>query len=387
MDQLETNSTVLEPNKMPLYLRIKQKIHEDIRRSGIRSGERYPAIQKLSSHYKVSPVTINRAVASLQAEGVLSVKRGSGIYINGNKDSASSTCAGLLLGCEAYCKHPYFTHMIHGMRRQLDKYSMELGVFHLRRGLRLDQAESFVRRLVERGIVSSMILEGLYATTHEHQWLASHGVAAVFVGRYEDPEICSVEIFTEDDRRDMLDFLTGLGHYRIGMYLPIHHTAPEVDETDPQQEEHLGQIPPWRTWNRIWKEYVSKGLIDGNPNLLPAINTSLPQAADLVCKWYLGLDPRPTALILPEETVAVAVVEQLRNSGISVPEDVSVFGKGSIEAADELTFWEMPMERAGAAIATMIKNQLDGNDEASRKEQIYGRLRRGKTVRINKEIT
>ena len=49
---------------------------------------------------------------------------------------------------------------------------------------------------------------------------------------------------------------------------------------------------------------------------------------------WLGLVPRPTALICFNNTLAGMVIEELRRRGLRVPDEVSVMGGGGEEVSD-----------------------------------------------------
>ncbi len=62
-----------------------EKITNEIRQNiidGIYDNKRLPSKRELSLHYEVSVITINKVLAILKDEGIITIKHGSGIYIN-----------------------------------------------------------------------------------------------------------------------------------------------------------------------------------------------------------------------------------------------------------------------------------------------------------------
>ena len=66
----------------PLYHQLMQRLAEDIERGKYAVGSRIPPEHELESLYKVSRVTVRRALAELTAEGLLERKQGKGTFVS-----------------------------------------------------------------------------------------------------------------------------------------------------------------------------------------------------------------------------------------------------------------------------------------------------------------
>ena len=66
----------------PLYHQLMQRLAEDIERGKYTVGSRIPPEHELESLYKVSRVTVRRALAELTAEGLLEKKQGKGTFVS-----------------------------------------------------------------------------------------------------------------------------------------------------------------------------------------------------------------------------------------------------------------------------------------------------------------
>ena len=72
---LDTNSSV------PLYEQLKTSIKEKIQEKVYRPGERVPSELELEAEYKVSRITVRRAVKELCDEGILVRRQGKGTFV------------------------------------------------------------------------------------------------------------------------------------------------------------------------------------------------------------------------------------------------------------------------------------------------------------------
>ena len=69
----------------PLYEQLKNVIKEEILQRVYLPGERMPSEQELEKKYKVSRITVRRAVKELCEEGILVRKQGKGTFVLNNK--------------------------------------------------------------------------------------------------------------------------------------------------------------------------------------------------------------------------------------------------------------------------------------------------------------
>lgn len=67
-------------SKMPLYMQLYEYIRGEIENGNIKKGEKLPSKRVLSSHLKISIITVETAYAQLMAEGYIISKPGSGYY-------------------------------------------------------------------------------------------------------------------------------------------------------------------------------------------------------------------------------------------------------------------------------------------------------------------
>src|SRR5690554_375385 len=82
-------------NHMPLYLQIKEKLAQDIRDKKYKYGEKLPSELELAAMFGVSRSTLREAIRALAQEGLVSIRRGLGTFVTGNRLDIRSNIAEL----------------------------------------------------------------------------------------------------------------------------------------------------------------------------------------------------------------------------------------------------------------------------------------------------
>ena len=73
---------LISDSPSPLYSQLMQRIREDIDRGIYPIGQQIPPEHELGQTYKVSRVTVRRALAELTAQGLLERKQGKGTFVS-----------------------------------------------------------------------------------------------------------------------------------------------------------------------------------------------------------------------------------------------------------------------------------------------------------------
>lgn len=69
----------------PMYIKIHNQIKRDIENKKYKVGERIPAERQLASKFNVSRMTLRQAIKTLEDEGILERRLGSGTYVSSQK--------------------------------------------------------------------------------------------------------------------------------------------------------------------------------------------------------------------------------------------------------------------------------------------------------------
>lgn len=136
---LEQNSSV------PLYEQLKDLIARDIRSGRYGEGYRMPSEMEIENEYKVSRITVRRAISELCEEGLLVKKQGKGTFVVGKEFNADM---GRLSGFHEYMEEQGRNVGICMLERSIVRLvpslakEMELAedddVFHMRRIMSTD---------------------------------------------------------------------------------------------------------------------------------------------------------------------------------------------------------------------------------------------------------
>jgi GntR family transcriptional regulator len=73
---------------VPIYLQLMEQIKHAIDTGAIREGEQLPTIRKVAEELAMNPNTVAKAYRDLQAEGIVEVRHGLGVYVAEPKSSS-----------------------------------------------------------------------------------------------------------------------------------------------------------------------------------------------------------------------------------------------------------------------------------------------------------
>ncbi|MCQ2456774.1 MAG: GntR family transcriptional regulator [Clostridia bacterium] len=73
----------------PIFRQICDRIKSDVASGKYGKGEKFPSVRDLAVEIGVNPNTVQRALAELEAEGILETKRGDGRYLSGEAGLAT----------------------------------------------------------------------------------------------------------------------------------------------------------------------------------------------------------------------------------------------------------------------------------------------------------
>ena len=69
----------------PMYIKIHNQLRRDIENHVYKVGDRIPAERQLAEQFKVSRMTLRQAIKTLEEEGILERRLGSGTYVANQK--------------------------------------------------------------------------------------------------------------------------------------------------------------------------------------------------------------------------------------------------------------------------------------------------------------
>lgn len=182
--------------------------------------------------------------------------------------------------------------------------------------------------------------------------IIAKGVALIFIDRPLESIACdSVLVNNREVTREATQALINKGHKRIAflnMYEPDGYTGPErqAGYVDALQAAGLA---------------VDTGIIFSDDITITGGYSAMSR--------LLGVKPRPSAVIIPNDDMAYGALKALGESDLRIPEDMAVIGFDAFEFATvfkpELSVVQQPMREIGDMVAELMMKRLNSKDSFS----------------------
>jgi LacI family transcriptional regulator len=174
-------------------------------------------------------------------------------------------------------------------------------------------------------------------------YLRETRLPCVLVDRTPDPSFDQVGVNNREAMRELVDYVAGLGHRRIG-YLGGH----------PGFQTTLERIVGYRdSLARLGVAFDERYLVTGN--------ASTASAADAT-HALLSLPDPPTAIVAGNNMATIGAMRAIRARGLAVPHDISIAGFDDFEWADcfepRLTLVAQPCEEIGRRAAFLLMERI-----------------------------
>ena len=73
--------TLGSPHEKPVYIRLRETIAEAILAGRFKDGDPLPSVRALAAEEQANPLTVAKAYQGFQDEGLITVKRGVGMFV------------------------------------------------------------------------------------------------------------------------------------------------------------------------------------------------------------------------------------------------------------------------------------------------------------------
>ena len=298
------------------YQLLRDRLLQDFwSRDDIRVGFKLPTERDLGERYKVSRPTVAKAIAALAAEGWVTKRQGSRIYVA----AISKPTTG-----ESGQQRPRIGYIAASLRNIICHRLFE-GIEHVAqmRGYGVEVANTNWDCQAERRHVECM---------------REHGVHGVVL--YPGPYRCGEREYLAHEFRDFPIVVVDL--YQPSMKRPhflFDNFAAGREMTRYLLRQGRREIAFLKTGSAVAYRSVDdrvagyrRALQDEEvPDveervILSEVKALLNKEHCAALDRFLALKPRPTALITPEDSCAEASIEYLRARGVAVPEEVLVVG-------------------------------------------------------------
>ncbi|MFJ7949153.1 LacI family DNA-binding transcriptional regulator [Streptomyces sp. NPDC096354] len=238
-------------------------------------------------------------------------------------------------------RNPFFPEILDGITDALWDTDYQVLVAPGRNG---EEAEAKVTEaMIDRGMDGMVLVAPISSRAHlEH---VAGTVPTVVVGRHGQSAV--YDTVSDDDLAGaalIVDHLADLGHRRIAH---IEH-----NETDPRR---IAEMPNAIRANGYRQAMRARGL----ENEIDIVSTTYTQQGGyLGAQQLLARPQRPTAIFAGADIVAMGVLQAVSESGLSVPEDISLAGYDNTNFAALGPISLTSVDQAGRHIGTTAARLL-----------------------------
>ena len=244
---------------------------------------------------------------------------------------------------------PYFLDLISSLEYHIDKMGYHL-VFKLPASMKseADYSQLYMERKVDGVIVLAPSVD---------QWLlkkltVDNVPSVVVYGRDEELDINYIDADNHNGAKEIMNYLIGLGHKRIGMVTGsttlicgrdrISGYIEALEEHDIEVDKRLIYYGDWQ-----------------------------PESGQRAFNYFFGLNDPPTAVFCANDHMALGIMRSAKLNNLSIPRDLSIFGYNDIAYSGYLTpplsTMKQPLETIGERAVEILINAIENPDRPKEK--------------------
>ncbi|MCD6220570.1 GntR family transcriptional regulator [bacterium] len=327
---------------IPRYHQVIEKIKEAIRLGQHKKGKKLPSERKLAEYFNVSRITIRKALDKLVVEGIIEKEWGKGIYI---KRSLSPTVKKTkkigftIWQGEEFAYHPATLEILQGIGEVIEKknYSIEIVLI----------TPSMIKKSDYSKLVSSktdgIILSVQEIPAEKLNEIRKKILHLIVLNRRNFQNTILIDF--KEATYQIMEHLFSLGHRKIGLIngLEKFDIAKQVLEG--------------------YKEFLNEKGFKINSKFIKNGYYSHQEGFNLTIE-ILKERPRPTALILGDDYMALGALDAIKKSGLKCPDDISICSFNNFPFAKftnpPLTTVKTPFYQLGKVSAQNLINLIEG---------------------------
>ena len=339
----------------PKYELVKDYVKHLLKEGIISYGGKLPSENELTDKFKVSRNTIRQAFGELESEGYIYREQGKGTFSSYRKETKQKQIVAVLT---TYIAGFVFPGIISGIEQVLsdEGYMMLLSNTNNIK----EREVQYLTSILEHNVVGLIMEPTRSARPNTNvrllEDIRSKGIKLCFINACYD-DFDSAYVLLDDCRGGFIatEYLIQLGHRRIA----------GIFKTDDKQgvSRKKGCIAAMQKYG-----------VPVDPEFLGEFETSnMYDFPYMFAQSVLREENHPTAFICYNDQYAMMVMQAIRDSGLSVPEDISVIGYDdsiSLMQSDiKLTTILHPKKEMGIQAARYMIDMLDGRLE--RPQMVY----------------
>lgn len=302
--------TTSKPKRSPKYVQLAEKLRKEILDGKFKVGECVPSQEQLVNRHKVALTTVRQAVGVLQNEGLLKSIQGKGIYVQNpavNQDKHSNSPYTYKIGF-LFVGSSLDSHYNHLLQLEIQKQTHNSGINVVFDTYFTDQdgEEQHVRQWTDG--LNGVILTG-YVDEKLLNLIRENVQHIVVIGgtiSENEADVSKVSLRYDSLITQAVSFLAGFGHKNIlgiactDTTLPVLFEEYKAGLSASIQDLHL---------NGEMRGYTTNGM----PEFV---------------KEIIAMSELPTAIVSLGTEHSYRFMTQLIQSGIKVPEQISIIAVG-----------------------------------------------------------
>jgi DNA-binding LacI/PurR family transcriptional regulator len=331
--------------RQPLYERITNALRDEIESADYPPNAPFLSENDAIERFKVSRITVRHAFDILEQEGYIYRVQGKGSFVGPHTARPTKTVAYI---ATCIMNSGVENTLLRSIEDYMDRNNYNLIICNNNNDF--DKTENYLKRLIRNQVDAIILIAVISETEYERnaelvRFATNNGVPVVMVDRYCESlreEIRSVTPDNYGGAYQMGRHLIELGHRKMGVLRGwwCSSARERFDGFAAALAEHGLQIDP---------EHVK---VDETPNAL-----------GIVAMQYAMMKDRPTAVFALNDFMAVRLIQEFQNYGLSVPRDVAVVGFDDFEYAGcpvPLTTVRVPLWEEGQMAASLVVDILRG---------------------------
>jgi GntR family transcriptional regulator of arabinose operon len=357
-------TTEAEPRKQAKYLEIIQSLRHDIGSGRYRPGARLPSEAELVRKFKVSRMTVVKAIQQLQQEGLVNRRVGSGTFAS-DLDAGRGKAFGLLIPDLGQTE--IFEPICRGMMRSpfLSSHSLSWGHALSTSKHKEEEAEQLCQHYIEQGVAGVFFAPLEFSSRRD---VNSRILAALNKARI--PVILLDRDFVDYPNRSNYD-LVGLNNRRAGYIVTEHLIRQGATRIAFFAREHSAETVEHRIVG--YREALFTHDLPIDKSLV--LRGEASDAAFVVAAMQHN---RVDAIMCANDHTAANLMQTLINLGVRVPQDVRIAGIDDVKYANlfpiPLTTFHQPCGGIGAASMSAMLERVTHPDLPTRSILLNGHL-------------
>lgn len=340
---------------------LEERIARLILKEKLQTGDPILSENKLASQYKVSRITVRKAISELVNKNMLFTEKGKGTFVanshklsKSNKQPLLAKTVGLILPT---INVSYFSDIARGAEDAANNEDYHI-IFCNSDG-KLEKEETYMHQLYNKKIDGLIISPTGYSSKNRHFGkLIKDKVPFVIMDILVDG-IDTDYVVTDDidGSYRAVKHLINLGHKRIG-----HIRGPRnVSTADVRMEGYKKAI---LDSNLVFDE----DLVQGN-------NFSKSRYGYLAMEKFLKMSQRPTAIFAANDILALGAYDAIIKAGLRVPEDIALVGYADLTESKRmdvsLTTVRQPGYKMGKAACRRLIEKIRNKKHGETKKIVF----------------